>query len=210
MDRTISLRQPLERDNESKDTELKLLYDEYLQKIMTEIILKKKLEEKEKLFLSRLATVAKECDSNLEKLFKLETRERDIIYLTKIQNDIDAQIIEVNKVTKNENIKMLKSISSQLYSLLQYVDVLRCNNVILPESSEEWNELHKTLKSCNETLKFIMDLIGTKSETYQSLNNDIKDFLNTYNNIQDHHKRLEKELGDLQALVLKTTSLSLM
>lgn len=83
-------------DSESNDVELKLLYDEYLQNIMTEIILKEKAEERKQLFISQLATIAEECEHNEEKLFKLKTRERDIINLTKIQNDIDKQITDVN------------------------------------------------------------------------------------------------------------------
>ena len=56
-------------DSESNDVELKLLYDEYLQNTMTEIILKKKAEERKQLFLSQLATIAKECEHNEEALY---------------------------------------------------------------------------------------------------------------------------------------------
>ncbi|CAK9803572.1 hypothetical protein ANTPLA_LOCUS3695 [Anthophora plagiata] len=197
-------------DSELDDIELKLLYDEYLQNIMTEIILKKKAEEKEKLYLSQLATIAKECEQNEEKLFKLKIRERDIINLTKIQNEIDSQIIDVHNCTKGEDIKTLQNILSQLHNLLRPLDVLRCNNIVLPETSEEWEETTKLLKSCSQTLKSIVDLIGTKNESYQTLNNGIKEFVSAVDDIEDHQKRLEKELCNLQILVLKIASLSLM
>ncbi|XP_076669086.1 uncharacterized protein LOC143369255 [Andrena cerasifolii] len=199
----------VEGDADCSDIELMLLYDEYLQNIMTDIILKKKVEDMEKLYVSQLAAMAKERERNEEKLFKLKTRERDIINLTKAQNEIDAQIMDANKYTKNTDIKELESILSQLHSLLECLDTLHCNNIVLPETREEWEETTEALKLCNDTLKSIMDLIGTKNESYQSVNDGIKDFLNTYNDIEGHHKRLEKELCDLQALVLEATSLSL-
>ncbi|XP_017787769.1 PREDICTED: uncharacterized protein LOC108570420 [Habropoda laboriosa] len=176
-------------DSDSDDIELKLLYDEYLQNIMTEIILKKKAEEKEKLCISQLATIAKE---------------------SKIQNEIDSQIIDVNNCTKGEDFKTLENILSQLHSLLRPLDVLHCNNIILPDTPEEWKETSKLLKSCSETLKSIMDSIGTKKESYKTVNNGINEFVSTANDIEDHQKRLEKELRNLQILVLKTASLSLM
>ncbi|KOC67457.1 hypothetical protein WH47_11636, partial [Habropoda laboriosa] len=197
-------------DSDSDDIELKLLYDEYLQNILTEIILKKKAEEKEKLYLSQLATIAKECEQNEEKLFKLKIRERDIINLTRIQNEVDSQIIDVHNCTKGEDVKTLENILSQLHSLLRPLDVLRCNNIVLPDTPEEWEETSKLLQSCSETLKSIMDLIGTKKESYETVNNGIKEFVSTANDIEDYQKRLEKELCNLQILVLKTASLSLM
>ena len=212
MDRTpmAVTRAPAEGDADCNDTELMLLYDEYLQNIMMDIILKKKAEDMEKLYVSRLAAMAEERERAEEKLFKLKTRKRDIINLTKAQNEIDSQLVDVNKYTKNADIKTLESILSQLHSLLQCLDTLHCNNIVLPETREEWKETTEALKSCNDTLKSIMDLIGTKNESYQSVNNGIKEFLNAYNDIEGHHKRLEKELCDLQALVLEATSLSLM
>lgn len=196
-------------DSDCSDMELKLLYDQYLQNIMTEIILKKKTEEKEMLFLSQLATISKEYDHNEEKLFKLKTRERDIINLSKIQNEIDSQINDANNYTKEEKKKLQKTLF-QLYNLLEPLDKLRCDNIVLPDTPEEWEKIKETLKSCSETLKVIMDLIGTKSESYQSVNKGIKEFVQTLSDIEDNQKELEKNLCNLQALVLKTASLSLM
>ncbi|XP_029032448.1 uncharacterized protein LOC114871115 [Osmia bicornis bicornis] len=196
-------------DSESNDVELKLLYDEYLQNTMTEIILKKKAEERKQLFLSQLATIAKECEHNEEKLFELKTRERDIINLTKIQNDIDKQITDINNCINSEDSKKLNDILSKLHSLLQPLDKLRCNNIILPETPEEWEEMIQNLKSCNATLESITDLIGTKKESYQNVNSGIKEFINTFNNIENYTKRLEKDISDLEVLILKSASLSL-
>ncbi|CAL7935256.1 unnamed protein product [Xylocopa violacea] len=200
----------LPKDVDCNDMELKLLYDQYLQKIMTQLILEKKQEEKEKLFLSQLATIDKEYDHNEEKLFKLKTRELDIINLNKIQNEVDLLLSDVKTCTKREDIKAMKNILSQLYSLLQPLDALRLDNIILPDTPEEWETMSKTLKSCSETLKSIINLIGDKNETYQSVNSGLKEFVSTFNDVQDHQKRLEKELCTLQGLVLKSASMSLM
>ncbi|CAD1471895.1 unnamed protein product, partial [Heterotrigona itama] len=174
-------------DSDCSDMELKLLYDQYLQNTLTEIILKKKTEEKEMLFLSQLATISKEYDHNEEKLFKLKTRERDVINLSKIQNEIDSQINDANNCTSEEN-KNLQKTLSQLYNLLEPLDKLRCDNIILPETPEEWEETKEALKSCSETLKLIMDLIGTKSESYQSINKGVKEFMQTLSDIEDNQK----------------------
>lgn len=195
---------------ECDDTEMKLLYDQYLQNMMLEVILKKKAKEKAELFLCQLATITKEYEHNEDKLFKLKTRERDIINLIKIQNDVDSQIIDVNNCTKEEDLQTLKDIISKLYNLLQPLDLLRCNDIILPETPEEWKETSKTLKLCSESLKSIIDLIGPKNKTYQDINMHIKEFVNIVNNIENHQERVEKMLCSLQALVLKTASLCLM
>lgn len=92
-------------------------------------------------------------------------------------------------IVESEDSKKLNDILSQLHSLLQPLDTLRCNNIILPETPEEWEELIKNFKSCNATLESIMDLIGTKKESYQNVNSGIKEFINTFNNIEDCAKR---------------------
>ncbi|KZC05171.1 hypothetical protein WN55_08778, partial [Dufourea novaeangliae] len=201
--------QTIEESTDNEDVELKLLYNEYLQNLMTEIILKKKKQEMEKLIVSQLATMAKEIDHNKEKLFELKTRERDIIHSTKLQNEIDSQIADI-KCIKFESISKLKGILSQLYTLLRDHDVLHCDNVILPETPKEWEETLKVLKSSRDTLKSIMDLIGSENESYLGVNNGIKEFLNTYEDIKDLQKRLEKDILELQAYTLKTAALSLM
>ena len=202
-------------DSDCSDMELKLLYDQYLQNTLTEIILKKKTEEKEMLFLSQLATITKEYDHNEEKLFKLKTRERDVINLSKIQNEIDSQINDANNCTSKYSLKIvlkyhatryiflkiikfafltgeenknLQKTLSQLYNLLEPLDKLRCDNLVLPETPEEWKETKEALKSCSETLKLIMDMIGTKSESYQSVNKGVKEFVQTLSDIEDDQK----------------------
>lgn len=86
-------------DTECKELELGLLYDEYLQTIMMDLILKRKTEEKKRLNVIQLATVAQEIDQDMRKLIKIKTRECDIINLSLAQQEADAQLIAVTKCT---------------------------------------------------------------------------------------------------------------
>lgn len=87
-------------DDEKKEMELGLLYDEYLQAMMTDLIVKKMTEEKKQLMAARLATVAQEMDQDTEKLIKIIRRERDIVSLSSAQREIDEQLAAVTKCTR--------------------------------------------------------------------------------------------------------------
>lgn len=95
----LSLDAQKKTDTESKELELGLLYDEYLQTIMMNLIMKKKTEEKKCLMVTQLATVAQEIDQDTQKLIKIKTRERDIMNLSLAQKEADAQLIAVTKCT---------------------------------------------------------------------------------------------------------------
>lgn len=84
-------------DTESRELELGLLYDAYLQSMAINLIMKKKAEEKKHLMVTQLATVAQEIDRDTEKLIKIKTREREIINLSLAQKMADAQLIAVTK-----------------------------------------------------------------------------------------------------------------
>lgn len=86
-------------DAECKEVELGLLYDEYLQAMMMNLIIKKKTEEKKHLMVTQLATIAQEIDQDAKKLMKIKSRERDIINLSLAQKEIDAQITAVTECT---------------------------------------------------------------------------------------------------------------
>ncbi|XP_076296837.1 uncharacterized protein LOC143217033 [Lasioglossum baleicum] len=208
-DRFSILQSQSDKCFDEEDTEMNLLYDKYLQGLMVEIILRQRTQEKEKLIISQLASMREELDRNKEKLFVLKTRQRDINYLTILQNEIDLQIKDVKSYIKSEDITKVKDVLSQLHSVLRDYDVLRGDNMILPKTPTEWEETIQALKSCRDTLKSIMDLIGSHNESYRCVNDSIKDFLNTYNTIKDHYERLERDINELQALALKTAALSL-
>lgn len=84
-------------DTESKDVEFELLYNEYLQAMMMDLIIKKKTQEKKHSIVMQLATIAQEIDQDTKKLIKLKIRERDIINLSLTQEEVDAQLAVVAK-----------------------------------------------------------------------------------------------------------------
>lgn len=86
-------------DIESKEIELKLLYDEYLQNNMMHLMMQKKNKEEEQFVIAQLATIAQELDQDTQKLMKIKQRERDIINLHSAQEEIDVQMAAVTKYT---------------------------------------------------------------------------------------------------------------
>jgi len=78
---------------------------------------------------------------------------------------------------------------SKLQSLLQPMDVLRCNDIILPKTQNEWERTQEILAKCSNTLKSIMNLINSKGETYCAVNDGLKNFVETYNEIENLQKK---------------------
>ncbi|XP_076658131.1 uncharacterized protein LOC143362130 [Halictus rubicundus] len=209
-DRFSTFQPQLDKCFDEEHTEMNLLYDKYLQSLMVEIILKQKTQEKEKLIVSQLASMAEELHCNKEKLFALKMRENDINYLTNLQNEVDLQTEDIKNCIKSQDITKVEEVLSKLHTVLQDYDVLRCDNIILPKTPTEWEETIQALKSCCDTLKSVMDLIGCHNDSYRCVSDGIKDFLNTYNTIKDHYERLERDINELQALALRTAASSLM
>ncbi|KAL0112083.1 hypothetical protein PUN28_013365 [Cardiocondyla obscurior] len=192
-----------------ENIELGLLYDKYLQTIMMDLIIKKKTEEKKKQIVTQLATVAQEVDRDMQKLIKIKTRERDIINLSLAQKEVDAQLIAVTRCNDDKTFKIVKDILFKLQSLLEPLDILQCNGLILPNTEDEWKKIQEMLTKCSNVLKRITSLIGSKGETYCAVNDKLKNFTKTNNEIQDLQEKLEKALCNLQILMLKNASISL-
>ena len=93
----LSLDAQKKTDTESR--KLELLYDEYLQAMMINLIIKKKTEEQERLMVTQLSTVDQEINQDTKKLMKIKRREHDIINLNLAQKEIDEQLVEVAKCT---------------------------------------------------------------------------------------------------------------
>lgn len=199
----VSLDAQRKTDIESKEIELKLLYDEYLQNNMMHLMMQKKNKEEEQFVIAQLATIAQELDQDTQKLMKIKQRERDIINLHSAQEEIDVQMAAVTKYTKNEMFRAAKNLASKLQSLLEPLDVLRCNGIILPERQEEWKETQEILTRCSSTLKNIVNVIGAKGEAYCTMNAGLKSFVETHNEIGNLQKKLEEALCNLQVLILK-------
>ncbi|XP_032683289.1 uncharacterized protein LOC116849831 [Odontomachus brunneus] len=194
-------------DTESKNLELSLLYDEYLQSMLVNLIIKKKIEEKKHCMITQLATITQEIDQDMKKLIKIKTREQDIKNLTLAQAETDMQVAALTKCIKNEMFSTVKDKLSKLQSLLEPLDVLCCNDIILPETPLQWKETEEVLKKCSKVLEDIIDLIGPKGNVYCTVNDELKNFTETYSEIENIQKRLLEALCNLQIRMLKNASL---
>lgn len=83
----------IEPDN--NDTETGLLYDDYMRTLVADVLLKKKATENGKKILNQLASLSKEQDLGNEKLVKMKRREKDIRYLSVLQNYLDTLITQI-------------------------------------------------------------------------------------------------------------------
>ncbi|XP_018393999.1 PREDICTED: uncharacterized protein LOC108772857 isoform X2 [Cyphomyrmex costatus] len=174
---------------DSEELELGLRYNEYLQIMMMDHILKKKIQEKSRIMVMLIAAIGQEIAQDTQKLIKIKTRERDIINLSLAQKEADDQLIAVTKYTEP-------------------LDVLQCKGIMLPETEMEWKEIQEISRKCSNVLKSTINLIGSKGETYCAVNAGLKNFTETYDEIKALQKKLEEALCNLQVLILKNASLS--
>ncbi|KYN04008.1 hypothetical protein ALC62_04772, partial [Cyphomyrmex costatus] len=193
---------------DSEELELGLRYNEYLQIMMMDHILKKKIQEKSRIMVMLIAAIGQEIAQDTQKLIKIKTRERDIINLSLAQKEADDQLIAVTKYTEDETFKIVQNMLSKLYVLLEPLDVLQCKGIMLPETEMEWKEIQEISRKCSNVLKSTINLIGSKGETYCAVNAGLKNFTETYDEIKALQKKLEEALCNLQVLILKNASLS--
>jgi len=69
------------------------------------------------------------------------------------------------------------------------LDVLLCNDIILPKTQDEWKDIQTLLEKCSNTLKDITNLIGSKDKTYCIINTELKNFTKTYNEVENLQKK---------------------
>lgn len=74
-------------------------------------------------------------------------------------------------------------------SLLEPLDVLRCNDIVLPKTQNEWKDIQTLLVKCSSALKDIINLIGSNDKTYCTINTKLKNFTETYNEIENLQKK---------------------
>ncbi|KAI4488697.1 hypothetical protein M0802_011367 [Mischocyttarus mexicanus] len=206
---SLSMESLKEEEAHSKDMDLQFLYNDYLLLTMLEHLTENNSKSLKESIVRQSADIDKECAGDEEELNKLKIREKDIMHLSIIQTKLDTQINIMNNYVKNGKIGSVKDIMSQLCTALKPLDILRCNNIILPEESNEWSALNETLKKCKNTLQDIRELINTNLETYENLHKGIKDITSMYNDIEACQKKLDDALQYLQIMVLKQASFSL-
>lgn len=92
-------------------------------------------------------------------------------------------------LAENQTFYPVKNVLSKLEALLEPLDVLQCDDVVLPKTQNEWKDLQALLAKCSNTLKDITSLIGSKDETYCTINTELKNFTKTYNEIENLQKK---------------------
>lgn len=78
-----------------------------------------------------------------------------------------------------------------MQSLLEPLDVLCCNDIILPETPLQWKETEEILKKCSKILEDITNLISPESNVYCTVNDELKNFTETYNEIENTQKKYD-------------------
>lgn len=86
---------PMRTEAEAPDNDLGLLYDRYLQAKATEILVKKKISEKERLITIQMIAASRERAVVKEKFQQAKTRESDIRCANFMQSSIDMQNTEI-------------------------------------------------------------------------------------------------------------------
>lgn len=210
---TSSLQQSSEGSDQSDvdgaDNELGYLYDKDLQALMTNTVVKKKVVDKDHALTSQLATLSRELDIVEGKFNQMKLSEKEIKNLTAQQNDIDAQAADITTCIDNLEKNSVMEILSQLKTVLEPLDCLRCKGIVIPENSNELDEIYRILKESSNTLKSIRELIGDKANTFQNVKTGLDDFIKKYGDIESVQQKLDEALCSLQTLVLREASRSL-
>ena len=223
-----------EADN--TETELGLLYNNYLQTLMANVLLKKKAIENENKILNQLGSISKEQDLGNEKLSKMKRRKKDVRYLTTLQNTLDSLITEIRSNIGKRQIIMLKSESIFKFNIIQVIfffitedlesqsvneklatlkthlepfDFLRCQGIDLPNTPEEKQKFEVTLKQCCKCLQEVSELLKEKSGNLQKVKSELKESIEAFKQIDGLQKNICTTMNNLQNLVLKTASQSL-
>lgn len=83
----------------------------------------------------------------------------------------------------------MKEILSKLQTLLEPLNILRCNGIILPQNEDEWKNTQDALTKCSNTLKNITKIIGPNGKTLCDVNTELKGLTETCNEIEIIQKK---------------------
>ncbi|XP_015122967.1 uncharacterized protein LOC107045276 [Diachasma alloeum] len=195
-------------ESEAHNNELGLLYDKYAQTLAEEHIVRKKIEEREKIIVTQLSALAKEQEQCDQKLYDIRMKQLEVSALNDIQRSSDAQIKEITALLKTYQGKPVETLG-QIQSILKSLDTLTCKDVIIPKTTEEMEKFFANLEKCNEFLVFMNSTIGDKGKTINTGNQGLKNFLQTHENLQKYMENLEDAIEAVQIEVLKTISAAL-
>lgn len=200
---------PVKAEIECPDTELGLLYDKYLQAKAAEILLKKKIADKERAISIQILAASRERGVVKDKFGTAKARENDIRNFNIMQNSIDKQTTDITACFDDLRKNNVKEKLLELKTLLEPMDELRCEGIVVPDNAEDSKELFKTLEDIGEVLKRVQESSGEKGSVYRDLENGLNNLINKQVEIECVKKKFDEILCGLQVLVLKDASHSL-
>ncbi|XP_051172095.1 uncharacterized protein LOC127288594 [Leptopilina boulardi] len=196
----------IEPDN--ADTETGLLYDDYLRTLMADVLVKKKAKENEKKILNQLASLSKEQDLGDEKLMKMKSREKDINYLSALQNYLDTLVTQIRSECEVLNDSSVKDDLDNLRLQLSPFDFLRCQGIDLPLTPAEQCKFEETLNQCYKTIKEVCDLMKDKGDNLEKVKFELEESIDIQRKIESLQKNLHSSMNNLQISVMKSSSQS--
>lgn len=196
----------IETDN--TDIETGLLYDEYLRTLMADVLLKKKETENQKKILNQLASLSKEQDLSNEKLMKMKSREKEIHYLSALQNYLDTLVTQIrSEFDVLQNSPIMDDLENLRIQLSPF-DFLRCQGIDLPTTNAEQCKFEDTLNQCYNTMKEVSDLVKGKGENLEKVKTELEESIEVQRKIESLQKNLHSSINNLQISVMKSSSLS--
>ncbi|KAL7293383.1 hypothetical protein TKK_0013149 [Trichogramma kaykai] len=189
---------------ENNNLEMELVYSNFAASYIELYLEEKKKKEAEQSSSTLIKNLSKETKSLQEYYYTLTRRMEDIVYLSCLNDYTDL----VQQNTKDFKDKIQKwginDALLQLKNLLKRFNVLRCENMILPNSPEHMQDLEKVLKECLNALKEVSN--PEKCELIEKTSSYYEEFVSIYQEIIQIKKIVEEEICYLQIETLKTCS----
>ncbi|XP_011495729.1 PREDICTED: uncharacterized protein LOC105360513 [Ceratosolen solmsi marchali] len=201
---TIFLRR-LELEN--NNLELELAYSEYVSS-NAELILEKKIFRDTELTLTNSIKSIYEETKYLQEKFKLlETRIKDIKALSWLNDYVDDVQSHTKDFIDKQKKYEIKDTLAQLDKFLNRFNVLRCENIILPNTIEDVQRFKQTLTDCYSVLQLISDPI--EADILEDLTKNYEEFITLHNEILNIKKIVADKICNLQVETLKACSYAL-
>ncbi|KAK0180704.1 hypothetical protein PV327_003061 [Microctonus hyperodae] len=190
---------------ETNNNEMSLLYDKYLQTLMTEHIMKKKESENRQIILMHLASLEKKGEECEMKLHEYQMIMNELEPLNELQKYLENQIQEVQTFLVASQSKVTETLD-KIHLNLKPFDKLPCKNIIIPKTNEELMTMCDLLDECNHLLDLTSSMMGNNSTEIISTNDSLKKFQKLISITEKLLKRLHSHLENVQIDVLKQGS----
>ncbi|XP_034947496.1 uncharacterized protein [Chelonus insularis] len=188
-----SLSETVRSEPEPELSEIDILYDDYLLSLAAEVIMKKKVEEREKTLLHQVAALAKKKEECEYMLHAVRSRISDIKALNHFETCIKKQLEDVDKFLETHEEKIMKNLE-MIYSVLESSDKLAVKDIIIPEREEDLNTLKKTLDEITEILNSMTNFFPESADGIGSISKNLTEFKNTSAEVE---KQLESNIDFL-------------